>query len=270
MPNDGTRTALVDAQVRGREAERPAALVAGDDRPLDLDRPAEQRARPPRPRRPVRAGGSASTTCPRRSAPGARRLRARRSSSRSPARRLPKRNPAPAATTWAPIADEVLPRELLRLERRDLRRELDDERRPRLPRSASSSSRRSSVASSSTRFPSTVRGCGWNVTTVGTVGRPPASTAARTTARWPRCTPSNVPIATARGSTVELGRRVRATFMPRLPRRHASSASTAVANRSRHAIERSGRQPRERSALTGSEHGVVDAGRLLDRERPDR
>ena len=90
------------------------------------------------------------------------------------------------------------------------------------PHSASSSRRRSSVESSSTWFPSTVRGCGSNVTTVGTR---PASTAARMTARCPRWTPSNVPIATARSRARQLVRDARAT-------RHAS-ASTPLRMRSR-------------------------------------
>ena len=58
------------------------------------------------------------------------------------------------------------------------------------------------------RFPSAVRGCGSNVTTAG---RRPAPTAAAITARWPRWTPSKVPIATARGHGSRSSTR-RATF----------------------------------------------------------
>ena len=64
------------------------------------------------------------------------------------------------------------------------------------PASARSSSRRSRVVMRSTLLPSTIRGCGSSVMTVGSS---PESIAAPSTERCPRCTPSNVPIATARG-----------------------------------------------------------------------
>src|SRR4051812_48743967 len=42
-PVGGNEQARLGAEVRGREAERAAARVAGDDRPRELRRPSEQR-----------------------------------------------------------------------------------------------------------------------------------------------------------------------------------------------------------------------------------
>ncbi len=64
------------------------------------------------------------------------------------------------------------------------------------PAAASSSSRRSRVVRMSTRFPIASLGCGSKVITVGSS---PESIPDRSTDRCPRWTPSNVPIATARG-----------------------------------------------------------------------
>ena len=65
----------------------------------------------------------------------------------------------------------------------------------------------------STRLPIAMRGCGSNVTTVGSR---PESTVERNTDRWPRWTPSNVPIAAALGcrSTCE-GARARSSWCRR-------------------------------------------------------
>src|SRR5262249_10139015 len=44
-PVSGTREVRLETEVRGRVAERPAALVAGDDEAVELERPAEHRGR---------------------------------------------------------------------------------------------------------------------------------------------------------------------------------------------------------------------------------
>ena len=101
------------------------------------------------------------------------------------------------------------------------------------------------------RLPSTSRGCGWNVTTVGSG---PASIAARTTARWPRCTPSNVPIATARGRALELRRGAGDLHgSTRLEREHAradlrpATRASALGRKPRERVRR-GQQPLRRRA----------------------
>ena len=129
------------------------------------------------------------------------------------------------------------------------------------PSSASSSSRRSSVESSDTWLPSTSRGCGWKVTTVGSG---PASIAVRTTERWPRWTPSNVPIATARGRRSSSPRRARRPFTARPPR--ASSTRARGSPRARGAT-RLGRAGARAPRTTGMQPLRVG---LLDPERPDR
>ena len=137
-----------------------------------------------------------------------------------------------------------------------------------MPGSASSSSRRSSVVSSSTRLPSTMRGCGSNVTTVGVR---PALERRSITRRCPRCTPSKVPSATARGRGSELARRRarpssragrerlrpggRATPAPR------SASSTGTARPPSAAASRSARRARPRSRARTSPE-------LTSRSRP--
>ncbi len=143
----------------------------------------------------------------------------RSTSSRSPARPWPKRKSAPATTTSAPIR------------RRNAFTNASGSsaasfavngttRTSAMPASAISSSRRSRVVSSSTRLPSTTRGCGSNVTTVGVS---PASTAARRIRWWPTWTPSKVPSATARGRASSSSG-ARATVTLRAPARAAGRA----------------------------------------------
>ena len=127
------------------------------------------------------------------------------------------------------------------------------------PSSASSSSRRSSVESSDTWLPSTSRGCGWNVTTVGSG---PASIAVRTTERWPRWTPSNVPIATARGR--------RSSSPGARADLHGATASTLEHARRGSARARA-RPPRQGGARAPRPRACSRSGvGLLHAERADR
>ena len=116
----------VGCQVRRREAERPAALVARDDRPLDLERAAEGGATPRTSPAATRwrisvdetpgTSGTVSVRRPRRRSTRGRRAARRRSGSRRRRRRARRRS------------GEVGTGEVVGLEPRELRRELDDER----------------------------------------------------------------------------------------------------------------------------------------------
>ena len=127
MPKAGHEQRAVDAQVRGREAERSAAGVARDDRALDLDRPAEQRR--------GRADVARAHELPD---PRRRNPLDERHDPRAQAQTLEQLEVAapgvPEAERLArdhelrPDRLEIRARELLRLERGHLRRELDDER----------------------------------------------------------------------------------------------------------------------------------------------
>ncbi len=143
---------------------------------------------------------------------------------------------------------QVLGGELLGLELRHLERELEHGRLGRRPPRESSSRRRSTVVSSSTRLPSTARGCGSNVSTrTGS----PVAIAVSSTCRWPRWTPSNVPIS---DRSVAL--------QPASP--HVSRASACSAGRIRLLV---GVLDEERADLRAPQRCAVATERV--RNRPD-
>ena len=130
-----------------------------------------------------------------------------------------------------------------------------------MPAASSSSSRRSSVVSSSTGCPKNERGCGSNVTTVG---RSPAARAASITRRWPRCTPSNVPIATARRSGASSAEAPRDDHVPACHARRARPPRRAGATRS-NASGDHGVRDAERPDLRSPQRAAVPAERARDR-----
>ena len=185
-------------EVRGREPERAAALVAADDHPLDLERAA-------------RAAAAASLDV---AGVASSRMRLDETSSTSgtaPDVEAEPREELEIAGALAPEAEAVArgddlgadrragtPRERLRLERREL------------VVNASTSTSSTPAACEQLEPPldrreqldpvaEHRRGCGSNVTTVGRE-RPPRVDRGPNDRRWPRWTPSNVPIATARGA----------------------------------------------------------------------
>src|SRR5262249_12691744 len=116
-----------DVEVRGREAERPAARVAGDDDALDLDRTAEQPC-----------GGPDVAVSHELPDPGRRDICEQWNGPRREAEALEQRKIAPARAPEAEVLasddrlgtdrTQELVGELLRLEPGDVERELDDER----------------------------------------------------------------------------------------------------------------------------------------------
>ena len=246
------------AEVRGREAERAAAGLARDDRALDLDRAAEQRRRAAHV-----AGGDeppdrASRRRPRRAARRASRCRAARAARGRRCGARPKRNSAPATTTSAPIAA-----------RYDSTNSSGASAAisgvnsttsvSSTPSSASSSSRRSSVESSDTWLPSTSRGCGWKVTTVGM--RPGLDRGAHDRAVAEVDAVERADRDRARPPLELAGRRARPSRRDRLERR-ARASRIASGTRA--------------TASAGRRASASDAGMqplrvgLLDAERPDR
>ena len=218
-----------------------------------------------------RAGGSPSTRRPRPAGPAARRGRAARGAARSPARRLPKRNPAPATTSSAPIAEQVL---LARTPRARAPatsgRELDDERvlhselgeqlEPALERRQSSSTLfaehlarvrverdhgRREPAAASTAAPHDGA-----MTEMDAVERPDRD----------RPRPARRALRRARSDV-----HAAASSVAARPAR-AHRARIASGTRSSASAGERGRAPR----AAGSKHGVVDRVGLLDPERPDR
>ena len=119
----------IDSDVRRRIPERAAARVAGDDDPLDLVRAARAATRRllDLARRGA-ASGSGRTRSPRRAAPSARRTPRRGAARDRPRRPRPNRKFSPATIDLGPDRPRHPLSELLRLELRDVERELDDER----------------------------------------------------------------------------------------------------------------------------------------------
>ena len=116
------------AEVRGRKAERAAAGLARDDRALDLDRAARAARAAPRTSPAatswrIRVDETPSTCGATRVA-----IPSRSSSARSPLRRAAEAEARARDDDLGADRGEVRLGELLRRERRDLGRELDDER----------------------------------------------------------------------------------------------------------------------------------------------
>ena len=120
----------------------------------------------------------------------------RSSRARSPARARPKRKFAPATTTSVPIGRRTASANSSGPSCASSRSNSTTSTSA-IPAWSTSSRRRARLESSCTSYPNAIRGCGSKVTSVGVS---PAASAASSTRRWPRCTPSKVPTATARGS----------------------------------------------------------------------
>ena len=261
MPSSRHEQLRRDVEVRRREAERAAALVAHDDDALDLRRPPEELRR----MRDV-AGGEQLPDVARRHAlderdRAARRSRAARAGRGRPPRpgrsgtRRPRRRPRRRSRAGPS-------RRSLRLERGERLVEVERRATSSTPASASSSSRRSSVASSSHRHAeerARVRIEGHDR------GRRPAARAASSTRRCPRWTPSNVPIATARRAGSSSSGRVATVMLaaPRAPRGEHVGLGEQVPRLE--VARRDGVVDRERADFRAPQRHAVAAERRRDR-----
>ena len=185
----------LDREVRGRKAERAAALVADDDHAFDLGRPPEH-GRGAR-RRPRAAAARISR---RRDAleerHGARVEAELRSSARSPRAAMPEAEVSPATTTFVPDRAEHVAAKSSGSRCCSSWSNVDDERlldavlREQLQPPLERREQLDAVAEREPRM--RVEGDDRRVS--------PVSTAAAITRWCPRWTPSNVPIATARAA----------------------------------------------------------------------